>query len=99
VWPETGDGTIELHLRPVSRVMHCQRCGPRCREIHEPLQQHFMGGRPGLAESGRGQQAEHQRGSQAGDTRPAQGAGVTQSDGHGEGQPVGNGTRNLTRAV
>lgn len=99
MWPETGDGTIELHLRPVSRVMHCQRCGARCREIHEPLQQHFMGGRPGLAESGRGQQAEHQRGSQAGDTRPAQGAGVTQSDGHGEGQPVGNGTRNLTRAV
>ena len=45
VWPETGDGTIELHLRPVSRVMHCQRCGARCREIHEPLQQHFKGGR------------------------------------------------------
>jgi len=37
VWPETEAGTIELHLRPVSRVMHCQRCGARCREIHETV--------------------------------------------------------------
>jgi len=37
MWPEKVAGTIELHLRLVSRVMHSQRCGARCREIHETV--------------------------------------------------------------
>jgi transposase len=35
VWPEEGSSTVELHLKPTSKVMHCQRCGSRCREVHE----------------------------------------------------------------
>ena len=35
VWPESDKGTVELHLRPTAKVMHCQRCGGRCRQVHE----------------------------------------------------------------
>lgn len=35
VWPEDCAGTLELHLKPTAKVMHCQRCGSRCRQVHE----------------------------------------------------------------
>lgn len=34
-WPEEANGTVELHLKPTAKVMHCQRCGARCRQVHE----------------------------------------------------------------
>lgn len=37
VWPEAPAGTVELYLKPTSKVMHCQRCGARCRKVHETV--------------------------------------------------------------
>ena len=35
VWPE-GDGrTVSLYLKPTAKVMHCEQCGARCRQVHE----------------------------------------------------------------
>lgn len=34
-WPE-GDGrTVSLYLKPTAKVMHCEQCGARCRQVHE----------------------------------------------------------------
>lgn len=38
VWPESPNGTVELHLKPTAKVMHCQRCGARCRQVHETVE-------------------------------------------------------------
>lgn len=37
VWPEAGSGTVELHLRPTAKVMRCQHCGVRCKQVHETV--------------------------------------------------------------
>jgi transposase len=37
VWPETDGGTVELHLKPTAKVMYCQRCGAKCKQIHETV--------------------------------------------------------------
>jgi len=35
VWPE-GDGrTVSLYLKPTAKVMYCEQCGARCRQVHE----------------------------------------------------------------
>lgn len=34
-WPEDGGRTVLLYLKPTARVMHCEHCGARCRQIHE----------------------------------------------------------------
>lgn len=34
-WPEAEGRTLSLYLRPVSKVMHCEQCGERCRQVHE----------------------------------------------------------------
>ena len=34
-WPE-GDGrTLAVYLTPVGKVMRCEHCGARCRQVHE----------------------------------------------------------------
>lgn len=37
VWPESSTGTVELHLKPTAKLMHCQRCGARCTQVHETV--------------------------------------------------------------
>lgn len=35
VWPQ-GDGhTVSLYLKPTAKVMRCEQCGQRCRQVHE----------------------------------------------------------------
>lgn len=35
VWPDDPRGTAELHLEPTRKVMICEGCGRRCRQVHE----------------------------------------------------------------
>ena len=35
IWPETASGTVELHLEPSRKVMICEGCGRRCRQVHD----------------------------------------------------------------
>src|SRR5690606_36116339 len=37
VWPESDTGTVELHLKPTAKVMYCQRCGAKCKQVHETV--------------------------------------------------------------
>lgn len=34
-WPQEEGGTLSLYLKPIGKVMHCQQCGARCRQVHE----------------------------------------------------------------
>jgi transposase len=34
-WPQADGRTLSLYLKPVSKVMHCEQCGERCRQVHE----------------------------------------------------------------
>ena len=35
VWPQRPGGTLELHLKPTRKWMHCERCGQRSQQVHE----------------------------------------------------------------
>jgi transposase len=35
VWPQGESRTLSLYLKPTSKVMHCEKCGSRCRQVHE----------------------------------------------------------------
>lgn len=35
IWPEAAGGTVELHLEPTRKLMRCEGCGRRCRQVHE----------------------------------------------------------------
>ena len=35
VWPEGPGGTLELHLKPSSKWMRCERCGHKSQQVHE----------------------------------------------------------------
>lgn len=34
-WPESPVGTLSIYLKPSAKVMHCEQCGARCRQVHE----------------------------------------------------------------
>ncbi len=34
-WPEDGSRTVTIYLKPSARMMHCEHCGSRCRQVHE----------------------------------------------------------------
>jgi len=34
-WPQVGSRTLALCLRPVDKVMRCEHCGSRCKQVHE----------------------------------------------------------------
>ncbi len=34
-WPGYGSRTVTIYLRPSARMMHCDHCGSRCRQMHE----------------------------------------------------------------
>jgi transposase len=34
-WPQEGSRTVSLYLKPKARVMYCEHCGARCRQVHE----------------------------------------------------------------
>jgi len=35
VWPEGSSRTLSIYLKPTAKVMHCEQCGARCRQVHE----------------------------------------------------------------
>ena len=37
VWPEGESRTVALYLKPVSKVMYCEECGSKCRQVHETV--------------------------------------------------------------
>jgi transposase len=37
IWPDRPDGTVELHLEPRRKVMVCDGCGRRTRQVHETV--------------------------------------------------------------
>lgn len=37
VWPEDGSRTVSLYLKPKTKVMYCEHCGARCRQVHETV--------------------------------------------------------------
>jgi transposase len=41
VWLHDDAGTLKLHLKPTVEVMYCQRCGSRCRQVHETTRRDF----------------------------------------------------------
>jgi transposase len=34
-WPEGPGSTLSIYLKPTAKVMHCEQCGARCRQVHE----------------------------------------------------------------
>ncbi|SAK95668.1 transposase [Caballeronia glebae] len=34
-WPQGEQRTLSLYLKPVGKVMCCEQCGARCRQVHE----------------------------------------------------------------
>lgn len=34
-WPEGESRTLALYLKPVSKIMSCEECGSKCRQVHE----------------------------------------------------------------
>lgn len=34
-WPEGTGRTLSIYLKPTAKVMLCQQCGARCRQVHE----------------------------------------------------------------
>lgn len=37
VWPEHGSRVVTIQLKPTARTMYCERCGSRCRQVHETV--------------------------------------------------------------
>ncbi|MGE8453108.1 MAG: ISL3 family transposase [Pseudomonadales bacterium] len=35
IWPEGVRRTLSIYLKPTGKVMHCEHCGARCRQVHE----------------------------------------------------------------
>ncbi|WP_149135404.1 ISL3 family transposase [Cupriavidus campinensis] len=36
-WPQGESRTLSLYLKPVSKVMYCEECGAKCRQVHETV--------------------------------------------------------------
>lgn len=34
-WPEGAGRTLSIYLEPTAKVMRCEQCGARCRQVHE----------------------------------------------------------------
>ncbi|MDF3941430.1 helix-turn-helix domain-containing protein, partial [Achromobacter denitrificans] len=34
-WPEGTGRTLSIYLKPTAKVMLCEQCGARCRQVHE----------------------------------------------------------------
>lgn len=34
-WPQGDSRTVSIHLKPLTRAMHCNQCGALCSQIHE----------------------------------------------------------------
>ena len=34
-WPQGDSRTVSIYLKPQASVMHCERCGAQCSQVHE----------------------------------------------------------------
>ena len=34
-WPQGDSHTVSIYLKPQASVMHCERCGAQCSQVHE----------------------------------------------------------------